>query len=331
LDAKQVIEEILEKTFQEKQKQKVYAFSERFNFACPYCGDSKNIFKKRGNLYKDSYVYHCFNCGEHKGFREFLADFGYSLSDAGMTYEEYSKATKQHTEKKTLKVQSDIGFSKDDIMKAYRCVPAERNPMMKEYLEGRRITDFSPFMYGNGRLFMLNLNGEKVVGMQIRTFDKNAGPKYLSQPYSKIYEQIHGKPFEDERKDDIDNVSLLFGRFYTDFSKPFYILEGFIDSVFIQNSVAVSGAGRDLDLFESYPEARYLYDNDATGRKYAVRALDNGRKVFMWKKFLDDWNIKNKKIKDINDLITQDVITEQKLNEVIEKYFTDDSMFIIYI
>ena len=328
MTVKESIEEILQKVFQEPQKRKVFDFSERLNFACPYCGDSKNVWKKRGNFYKDSLIYHCYNCGIHKRAKEFFGDFDITLSEAGISYEEYEKSIMTKKKVHTL-VKSDIGFPQEDIMRVYHCVPAERNPVMKEYLESRRISDLSKFMYGNNKLFLLNMNEDKIVGIQIRTFGKSA--KYLSIPYSKIYEDINGKPFDDERKDDIDSISLIFGRFYTDFSQDFYILEGFIDATFIQNAISMSGASRDLNIFDKYSTARYLYDNDETGRKFAMKALQEGKYVFMWKKFLDDWNNSNKKIKDINDLIMNDIITEEKLNEVISKYFTDDEMMIMYV
>ena len=47
-----------------------------YRFSCPYCGDSKKKYKRRGNFYtKPSGLnFRCFNCNESKSFSNFLKD-----------------------------------------------------------------------------------------------------------------------------------------------------------------------------------------------------------------------------------------------------------------
>jgi predicted RNA-binding Zn-ribbon protein involved in translation (DUF1610 family) len=41
----------------------------RLNFACPYCGDSEKVrTKKRGNVWLNTLIYRCYNCGEEGNF-----------------------------------------------------------------------------------------------------------------------------------------------------------------------------------------------------------------------------------------------------------------------
>ena len=47
---KTILQNILNKEFSVVSKRKISDFHDRLNFACPYCGDSKNAYKKRGNL-----------------------------------------------------------------------------------------------------------------------------------------------------------------------------------------------------------------------------------------------------------------------------------------
>ena len=67
------IRKILEKKFKEPNKRRVYTYPDRFNFACPYCGDSTtSSLKKRGNLYLKDMGFHCFNCGKHTNYIKLL-------------------------------------------------------------------------------------------------------------------------------------------------------------------------------------------------------------------------------------------------------------------
>jgi len=45
----------------------------KYNFRCPFCGDSKkSATKKRGWWYNDTCSYHCFNCGTNLSGIKFL-------------------------------------------------------------------------------------------------------------------------------------------------------------------------------------------------------------------------------------------------------------------
>jgi len=70
---------ILNREFQGNPgKQIVYKSGNRLNFSCPYCGDSHDAKKKRGNFYLDTLSYKCYNggCGIFKDSVTFLKDFG---------------------------------------------------------------------------------------------------------------------------------------------------------------------------------------------------------------------------------------------------------------
>ena len=55
---KSLVQKILNKEHAEPQKKIIKEFSDRFNFACPICGDShKNVNAKRGNLYFNTMHY----------------------------------------------------------------------------------------------------------------------------------------------------------------------------------------------------------------------------------------------------------------------------------
>ena len=62
------------------EKSRIKLGYDRINFACPYCGDSSdNQYKKRGNIYWKSLMFHCYNCSKHTSVINLLKDFNNSL------------------------------------------------------------------------------------------------------------------------------------------------------------------------------------------------------------------------------------------------------------
>ena len=67
------------------------------------------------------------------------------------------------------------------------------------------------------------------------------------------------------------------------------VLEGPIDSMFVENSTATVGAGSSSELnneLKGY-KVYWIYDNDAAGIKAQVRKLEKKKNVFLWKKILE--------------------------------------------
>ena len=335
-----IVSKILAKEFDEPQKRRFVITGDRMNFACPLCGDSgTNSFKKRGNIYFSSLTYHCFNCNAHYTLPKFLSKFGYTCDDSGITGEDL-KASAQNKVKHAnrsrafVDIPDELCFSIDSVARAYRCVPVNANPKAVEYLTSRGITDFSNFMYSAMKNYIVILNKvrNRVIGIQIRNLNKDNGfPKYQSQCYSKIYKKIHGEDctLDSVKLGILDDFSLLFNYNNIDVNRSFYVLEGYIDSMFINNSIALCGACRDNRRFLDFENVKYIFDNDAAGRKRSMNMLRTHKNVFMWKKFLEDFDKNNRRPKDINDAIVQKLVTPEELNGVIDKYFTNDEFMSI--
>ena len=72
---KNVTQLILNKEFSNLNKRRIDDYDGRMNFACPYCGDGKSEYKKRGNLYFNKLLFICFNCDKKTNFDRFCKDF----------------------------------------------------------------------------------------------------------------------------------------------------------------------------------------------------------------------------------------------------------------
>jgi len=74
-----------------------------------------------------------------------------------------------------------------------------------------------------------------------------------------------------------------------------------------------------------------MFDNDDTGRKKMIEKLKKGRPVFMWSKFLEDFNLDKYNIKDLNDLIKVCFEIKSDAWKQIENYFTSSDFDLWYV
>jgi len=115
----------------------------------------------------------------------------------------------------------------------------------------------------------------------------------------------------------------IYNYYLVDKSKPVTVLEGPIDSIFVDNSIAVTGLKFGDEKLNVFPNKRFLQDNDASGNKMAINLLDTGTPVFNWQLFLREYDC-DKAIKDVNDFIRYNKHGIKKLtSDIIDSYFTN--------
>jgi hypothetical protein len=202
---------------------------------------------------------------------------------------------------------------------------------LKERLLHNKADEFLFSPKGN-RLWILNRGLEgKIIGAQSRRM-KGYGSRYLTYDLPKIYEEWQ-KPLElaPEELTKLAKASTLFGIMQVNFQQPVTLFEGPIDAKFMHNSIALATAGRSTEEFDEMATVRYMFDNDVTGKKKMIEKLKRGRAVFMWTKFLADFELDKYNIKDLNDLIK--VCYQQKSTawKQIENYFTSSELDLWYV
>ena len=333
---------ILKETFKDKEKQRILQYDDRLNFACPYCGDSANSRKRRGNIYLDNLTFHCFNCGHHGDYIRFMHDFDMPVGNADL--DEISATIKTgHKKRKTefdieiFNKLEEIAVPRARLKKHFRLREIIPDDKMYTYLRSRCLhRKLERFLYNNykNELWILNLtNTGKIAGLQIRSFDPDK-VKYRTYNISKIYTYMDTE-FPETDSDTLtllNQTGITFNILQTDLFAPVYVFEGPMDAMFLTNSVGISGVGRNFDLVENLPNTRYFFDNDKAGFRKMVDKINDGKKVFMWKRFLGDLRI-NADIKDFNELIchmSKNRIRFDFRNDI-EKYFSNDKLDIINI
>lgn len=364
---KNKIQEILNKKFANDSyiKRKIDVYHDRLNFSCVCCGDSlSDVRKKRGNLYLDTLVYHCYNCGEHMGINTLLHRFGEELSNEDKIAVHEIQQNAKKFEKRVSSSQSSMSMTlldklaipKDILFKQLGIISPYKDVTASNYLKSRMISikDWKYFAYNplTKELYILNTSPlDRVIGFQIRQLDpKSHKQRYTSSRLTKIYSDIFNKDINGiverlllkeplgqkyiEEEDGVENIvanldrlSGIFNIMNVNLSQPLTIMEGPIDSLAIANSIALQSAAKHLDgFFDEVENVRYLFDNDKTGKEMSLKKMKNHKTVFLWGQYLD--MIKSKtSIKDINDLQKQNLFNI----DIIEKCFSDDEFDAMYI
>lgn len=335
---------VLFKNHTHPERKKLVEGRDRINFACPYCGDSTtNTRKKRGNIYWDDLYFHCYNCSSHKTLDSFLEDFGFNFE--GEERISILNIIKENRKEYSLGESLDfylfekinkLALSFDEISLAFNVYPInELTYRAYPYLKSRFLHNkLDNFAYDPRKkeLYIFNLNQEdKIIGFQTRDLE-GTGPKYKTWNIQRIYDRI-GKTLDSdgEELDNLNKISMLFNALRTDFSRTFTIFEGPIDSMFMNNTIGLTGVKKQIVEFNEIPTARYFFDNDFEGKSRMIEKLKSNQTVFMWDKFCKDFKISPKYVKDLNDLVKYEFKEKTGCFSELNKYFTNNPLDIVYV
>jgi len=290
-----------------------------FNCRCPICGDSqKNKFKARGYLFpKDDggYLYHCHNCNITLGVDKFLETLD------PVIHKEYLKEKLQNGFGKKQRVLSDVEvfankmktpvFIKATPLKQLKKVSQLRwDHPVKNYVNARKIP--TPYQ---AKLFYAPKFKKWVNDIIPGKFKsiENDTPRLII-PFldeNKNLFGFQGRAFSDDEIRYItimlnDEKPKIFGLDTCDRSKPHFILEGPIDSMFIDNSIAMAGGSIDWNYVNE--QSIFVYDNEPRSIetcKKIRKVMDKGCQVVIFPDIIKE--------KDINDMVLEDINVNELL------------------
>ena len=284
-----------------------------WNFRCPYCGDSqKSRSKARGFVYrkKNDLFYKCHNCGIGTTLGK-LIEYIDSKVHKDYIMERYRKGVETNNPKPEFKFDVPI-FRKKGILKSLKSIsdlstdhPA-RKIVEKRLIPLESFSDLYlcesfykftnslvpnkfPSLDGDHPRLLIPFRDEKgeIFAYQGRAFGKEQ-PKYITIKLDNDATKIFGL-------DRIDN------------SKQVYAVEGPLDSLFLDNCVAVGGA----DLAKLKNDVIIIFDNEPRNREIC-KQMDSCirfyKKIVIWPDSM--------KHKDINDMIMAGY-TKKQIQEII--------------
>ena len=273
----------------------------KFNFRCPYCGDSvKNLKKARGWLLPSGnsigYYFYCHNCNKNTTFANFIKNLDYGL------FKEYQK---EHYQPDSLKI--DTLLEKPLVVtntEQFETLPTisslDSYHHAKKYLENRRIPKkwFDTLRYtDNFKKFTNTLIPNKFEN-DIKNDSRIVIPFY---DYDGKLFGYQGRALYETNARYItiilnENVIKLFNLNNVNFNQRYYVVEGPIDAMFLYNTVAIAGA-----QFSDLPNIRnavIVYDNEPRNAdicKLMNKAINNRYKVCILPEHIDK--------KDINEMV----------------------------
>jgi transcription elongation factor Elf1 len=254
-----------------------------WNFRCPYCGDSKKsrtkargfVFRKKNDLF-----FKCHNCGVGASLGNMIKTLD-SRTYKDYIMERYKKGVETRSSPQPEFHFNAPVFRKKGILKGLKSIkdlPKEhpaRRIVEKRRLPPESLSDLylceSFFKFTNSiipkkfpsldgdhpRLLIpfRDENGE-VFAYQGRAFG-NEQPKYITIKIDADRDKIFG----------LDKV---------DRSKPIYVVEGPLDSLFLDNCIAVAGA----DFSNMEGDLTVIYDNEPRNKeinKQIEKTINQGK------------------------------------------------------
>jgi len=348
---KATLREILVKRFPgDSERQRIVPSGQRLNFCCPYCGDSHNDpKKKRGNFYVKWLYFKCYNggCEQYVDLIKMIKDFSVEgLSSEETLSAKLRIAASQDAARQdrllrhelSLNALTNTDFTKilvprQQLMNTLKLMEVHPKSPMGIYLFKRSQEADKRFAWDprRKRLFIFNLDETKewIFSLQTRQFD-NANSKYLTYNLSGIWVKMMGNNDEEflTKTREIDQISTVFNVLTINFNDMITLFEGPLDSFLYRNSCGMCSVNNDWPF--DVENVRWFQDNDDAGRKKALAVLNEGKSIFLWKKFIDDFELHGKKIKDYNDIVTYGRANKINFGDL-EKYFSTHKYDGIYL
>ena len=271
-----------------------------FNFRCPHCGDSKkNKTKARGFLYrvKNDMFFKCHNCGAGQSLANFIKFIDPKLYDEYLL--ERYKRSAPSTPKPTF-TDFKPKFEETNILDNYKKISDldDKHPA-KKYLQGRKI----PVIHYD-KFYLVDKFYELVKKVKRDIVIKNDHPRLVIPFYDttgKLF-AFQGRAFGKEQPKYVtikldENKRKIYGLERVNMADNIKIVEGPIDSLFLDNCLAMGGADM---FFDRVPpeQVTYIFDNEPRNNEIVKRMYDVIEKDYNLVVWPDE--VRNK---DINDMI----------------------------
>lgn len=274
-----------------------------YNFVCPFCGDMNRPNKKKAYVYKDTWLFKCFKCGISQHIMKYLKEnddaaygrillYGFDDSD-----KEEREAQRKAEEELANKRKAELPFADGELVSLQDHHPLAEKAV--EFCKNRRIRNevYSKwFVCQEGEQF---LKHDAIGALVLNEKGVPEGNEFRNRVIIPFY-RYGGKWGQfDARALDPDNP-LRYRNFegvkrqaynidFVDFTQPFYILEGTIDSTFIRNSIAIGGISHFDEVIADNPDIEkyksnctVIWDNDKAGELARLDSVKKGYNWFDW-------------------------------------------------
>jgi transcription elongation factor Elf1 len=292
-----------------------------YNFRCPLCGDSqKNKTKSRGYVYrkKNDYFYMCHNCGASTSFYNFLDKVDPTLIKE-YALERYKNGDNNKSDHKTPEFE-EFKTEKPTFKKSLELPTIDSLPeahFAKVYVQQRWIPkDFLSQLYyaEDFAAFIQSLGIEK----ELHKEDKRLVIPFYDKEKNLI--AIQGRALGESKLRYItiklhEDNHKFFGLDRIDEDKMIYVVEGPIDSMFLDNAVATADSNLE-SITSIYDKSKVtlIFDNEPRNKEIVKKideAIEKHYNVVIWPEMIES--------KDINDMVKEG-FSPDEIQDIISKY-----------
>lgn len=319
----------------------------RANFRCPFCLDSKKSKTiARGWLQEsnDKIGFHCFNCGKSASLSSFLKELDPSLYNEYITSRFVARGGKKERSKSLSnnyrpsgvhgssgnsvilsykkEMESDIYVAEDEHLQKIRKISelSEDHPARKYVAEDRLIPSkhFDKLYYvGKFKKWVNSIIDNKFPDSSLSRDEPRLVIPFR-EPNGKMF-GFTGRSFDPD-PDTLRYISIMIDgdkdKFYgldnVDFTKQYFVLEGGIDSLFIDNACAMAGSDGNFSSLKNKENCVVVYDNEPRNieiHKKIARTIDDGYSVVIWPKSIE--------FKDVNEMVQMGYGVEE-INDILK-------------
>jgi len=276
-----------------------------WNFRCPVCGDSqKNKIKTRGYIYKrkEHFGFMCHNCGSSMSLQKFIKYVDPHL------YSEYQLESF---------VQSNT-TTKEDVNEFVTKPTFESKPKTILYTDAQRLTGLNP--YHNARKYLEDRKVPIEDLFYVDDFAKFVRDLFPDNDKTLYKEERIIIPFYDKEGNllgvqgraigpsKIKYITIkaseespkIYGWNKVDTSKNVYVVEGPIDSLFLDNCIATMDAAlyHAVSILGVDTDYTFVYDNEPRNKQIVSnmrKTIAMGYRICVWPDTIEQ--------KDINEMV----------------------------
>jgi transcription elongation factor Elf1 len=298
-----------------------------YNFRCPLCGDStKNKTKARGYVYrkKNDYLYMCHNCGASTSFYNFLEKVDSSLvkeyaleryKNGEHTNNNYEKPTFDEVrEKPVFKSRTKINLPSIEEL------PTEH--FAKTYVIGRKIPEENHkdlYFAEDFKKFVESLGVEKE---GLKEKDQRLIIPFFDEEKNLV--AFQGRSLGESKlryitiKLDKENLK-FFGLDRINKDETIYVVEGPIDSLFLNNAIATADSNL-IAASKVFDKSKIVlvYDNEPRNKELhnqIEKAIEDHYNVVIWPEMIEE--------KDINEMILNGFTCEELEDIILKNTFVN--------
>ena len=289
-----------------------------YNFRCPHCGDSqKSQTKARGFVYrkKNDMFFKCHNCGVGQTLGNLIKHIDPSM------HKEYIFERFKDGKVVAKKEEPEFDFTPSRLLKSKEKPFAEFTRYDRALRQLRRFDELvqthpaKQFVFDRqipkehfDKFFLATKFYEFCNEIQPGKFPdlKHDHPRVVIPFYDRAgkFFAFQGRAFGREQPKYItikfdETKQKIYGLDRIDLNKPVMITEGPIDSLFLDNAIAMAGADADGGITIQHQQCTMIFDNEPRNEHIVNRmisAVDKNFNVCIWPESVREG-------KDINDLI----------------------------